>query len=91
MYRCLLTIAAVAMLSCCFAHLEKAQGQRQIAAGDARTMWVRTVDGWENSELLWLESSRFVAPSLHPTLVAGFQLSASLFVLIAFPSCAKSR
>lgn len=85
-YRFALTIGAVGILSTCLAHLEIAQGQRSTSLGHPGTSWVRTSDGWERSDLLWLESRPFVRPALHPLLVAGFQLSASLFALIAFPS-----
>ncbi|MCH2113529.1 MAG: hypothetical protein MK171_01270 [Pirellulales bacterium] len=86
MYRFVLTISAVGILGICLAHLEVAQGQRSTLLGHSRTSWVRTSDGWEPSDFLWLESRPFVRPALHPLLVAGFQLSASLFALIAFPS-----
>ncbi len=81
MYRAFATIAAVAVLSGFLAHLEHAQGER-VEAG----RWVRTADGWEPSGVLRAESHTPAAPELHPLLVAGFLLGASIFALLAFPN-----
>ena len=48
--------------------------------------WVRTADGWEPSGVLRVESRPATKDPLHPLLVASFQLGASLFALLAFPS-----
>lgn len=88
LYRFVLTTAAVAMLSYCLAHFESARGQRHMVGGPAEASWVRTSDGWAHGESLWPAQRPSVRPTLHPLLVAGFQLSASLFVLVAFPSSA---
>lgn len=85
LFRSLLTISAVAVISCCLASFEQAQGRRPVS-----TDWVRTVDGWESSTVLRLESRTPSAPTLHPALVAGFQLAVSLFALMAFPSQVRS-
>jgi len=80
-FQSVLTLSAVAALSCCIAHLEQAQGQLA-----AESNWVRTADGWEPSGVLRVESRPSETTALHPLLVASFQLGASLFVLLAFPS-----
>ena len=81
LFRPLLTISAVAAISCCIAHFERAQGQQSTTS-----TWVRTVDGWEPSGVLDVEPRPSEAINLHPALVASFQLGASLFALLAFPS-----
>ena len=87
MLRCAVTIAAVAVLSALLGHWEHARGQRGAPAATAATdtVWVRTVDGWEPNTVLQASSSSAAPPALHPLLVAGFQLSASLLALLAFP------
>lgn len=77
MYRSLVTIVAVAAISCFLVKLQHAQGQLPD--------WVRTADGWEPSGVLLVESRPLETPELHPLLVASFQLGASVFVLLAFP------
>jgi hypothetical protein len=85
--RSLCVIALVAAISGVISHLEHAQAQRH-----SHLAWVRTVDGWEPSTVLSTQSPAVSDPSLHPFLVAGFQLGASVFVLLAFPySRPKSR
>ena len=81
--RSLLIIAVVALLAAVISHLERAQAQRQVSA--APISWIRTVDGWEPSSVLSAESASS-PPSLHPSLVASFQLGVSLFALVAFPT-----
>ncbi|NOY41395.1 MAG: hypothetical protein GXP26_06110 [Planctomycetes bacterium] len=81
MFRSLLTISAVALISCFLASFEQAQGRRAVS-----TDWVRTADGWESSAVLRLEPRTQSVPTLHPALVASFQLAVSLFALMAFPS-----
>ena len=80
MLRSLLIIAAVAAISTVLSHLEHAHSQMPTAS----PAWVRTIDGWEPSSVL-TTGSNSSTPSLHPFVVAGFQLGASVFVLIAFP------
>jgi len=79
------------MLSCCLAHLENARGGRHATSDQPSNSWVRTIDGWEHREMLWLERCAVENPALHPLLVATFQLSASLFVLTAFPGAARPK
>jgi hypothetical protein len=73
-------IATVAAISGLLSHLESAHAERH-----ATPAWVRTVDGWEPSSVLTAQSISHDLPTLHPLLVAGFQLGASVFVLLAFP------
>ncbi|MDZ4659118.1 MAG: hypothetical protein SH868_16215 [Bythopirellula sp.] len=80
MLRSLFVITTVAALSGLLSHLESAQAERHTNAA-----WVRTVDGWEPSTVLTSNSLSEGSPALHPLLVAGFQLGASVFVLLAFP------
>jgi hypothetical protein len=68
--RSLLIIAVVAAIATGLSRLEHAHSQISTVS----PAWVRTVDGWEPS-----------SPVVHPALVAGFQLGASVFVLLAFP------
>ena len=90
--RPLVTIAAVALLSGFLSHWQQAQGQREVAAARAAdgSTWIRTVDGWEPSIVLESQPDPATPPTLHPLLVAGFFLSASLLALLAFPG-AQSR
>ena len=78
--RSLLIIAAVAAISTVLSQLESAHSQMPTAS----PAWVRTIDGWEPSSVLTTDTNSNT-PSLHPFVVAGFQLGASVFVLIAFP------
>jgi hypothetical protein len=68
---------------------QQAQGQREVFATDSHgATWIRTVDGWEPSHVLEPPTDPATPPALHPLIVAGFQLSASLLALLAFPeSC----
>lgn len=80
------TVASVALLSWMLSHLQQAQGQREVASvGSSSTSWVRTVDGWEPSIVLQSDPNAASPPTLHPLLVASFQVTASLFALLAFP------
>jgi hypothetical protein len=75
------TILAVAAISGWISYGERASGDLRSGAD-----WVRTADGWERRTALTVESespSRFAA--VHPGLVAAFQLTASLLVLVAIP------
>jgi hypothetical protein len=84
--RPLVTIAAVALLSGLLSQWQLAQGQKEVVAGRSDgTTWVRTVDGWERSSVLQPQPEPATPPALHPLLVAGFFLSASLLALLAFP------
>ncbi|QEG33306.1 hypothetical protein [Bythopirellula goksoeyrii] len=82
--RMLFTICAVATLSYAASHLEHAHAERATLP-----KWVRTVDGWEPASVITEMSPSL--PSLHPFLVAGFELGASVFVLLAFPGSAIRR
>ena len=80
MFRSLSIIAIVAGISTVISGWEHAQADRHIGND-----WIRTVDGWEPSAVLDAQLVPSVPPALHPGLVAGFVLGASLFVLLAFP------
>ncbi len=80
MLRSLAIIAVVAAISGLLSHWEHAQAER-----GSPLAWVRTADGWEPSAALSTHSFPHSAPTLHPLLVASFQLGASVFVLLAFP------
>lgn len=87
MLRCVVTVASVALLSGLLSHIQQAQGQRDFASvRSTGPTWVRTVDGWEPSIALKSDPDAATPPTLHPLLVASFQLSASLFALLAFPA-----
>ncbi len=90
MLRACLTIAAVAFLSACLVHLRDAQGQRPTSTDATQVAWVRTVDGWEPSSVLQLQSRPQGPPLLHPGLVASLQLGVSLFALIALPTASRA-
>ncbi|MCC6491985.1 MAG: hypothetical protein IT424_03080 [Pirellulales bacterium] len=82
MRRCLLTIAIVAAISGWIAQGERAAGRPR--GGE----WIRTAQGWESRRVL--AAAEIVRPpAVHPAVVAGLQLGASLFVLIALPSRVK--
>jgi hypothetical protein len=81
--RSLSIIVTVAAIAGVISHFESAQAERQPVVQP--TAWVRTIDGWEPSSVLTAETAS-IPPSLHPFLVASFQLGASLFALLAFPS-----
>ncbi len=80
MLRMLLTLCAVATLSYAASNMEYAGADRPTLPN-----WVRTVDGWEPASVLSTELDHATLPTLHPFLVAGFELGASVFVLLAFP------
>lgn len=85
--RSVVIILSVALLSGLLSHLQQAQGERELASASAASpKWIRTVDGWEPSRVLLPESDPALPPVLHPLLVASFQLTASLFALLAFPA-----
>jgi hypothetical protein len=83
MRRWILVVLAVAVLSALIARAERVRSAEQNAnAGGAD--WVRTADGWEPRAALTAKPlSRPL--TLHPALVAAFQMGASLLVLLAFP------
>ena len=79
MKRSLLTILTVAAISGWISRGERAASVAE--AGD----WVRTADGWEVRAVIEpYEPS--VPPPVHPAVIAGLQLGASLFFLVAFPA-----
>jgi len=86
MFRPLVTIAAVAALSCLVASLERGGGSKMAYADPGAPTWIRTIDGWEPSTVVSLEPRPLAAPALDPRLVAVFQLTASLLALLAFPT-----
>ena len=80
MKRSLLSFLIVAALSGWISSGERAAGLAT-AAND----WVRTADGWESRQAVEpAETSSRLA--VHPAVVAGIQLGASLFFLVAFPA-----
>jgi hypothetical protein len=76
--RSLLTILTVAAISGWIARGERAASIAQ--ASD----WVRTADGWE-VRLVVEPHEPSAPPPVHPAVIAGLQLGASLFFLVAFP------
>jgi hypothetical protein len=65
-------------------------GERTAGHAAHATDWVRTVDGWEPRRVI--EPFELSAPSaVHPAVIAGFQLLASLFFLAAFPARVNAR
>jgi hypothetical protein len=76
-------VATVAVIAALISHFESAQAERQSQV--TQTAWVRTIDGWEPSAVLTADSAS-TPPLLHPSLVACFEVGASLFALLAFPS-----
>ncbi|MEX0939311.1 MAG: hypothetical protein WDZ59_15720 [Pirellulales bacterium] len=51
--------------------------------------WVRTAQGWEDANR-WQRVLYRHRPALHPAVVAGVQLFASLMALLAFPAPAAT-
>ncbi|MBA3483674.1 MAG: hypothetical protein H0T51_17840 [Pirellulales bacterium] len=79
MKRSLLTILTVAAISGWIS-----RGERAASVAEASD-WVRTADGWEVRQMVEpYEPS--VPPPVHPAVIAGLQLGASLFFLVAFPA-----
>jgi hypothetical protein len=81
--RSLLIILVVAAISGWINGNERVASDAACAAD-----WIRTADGWESREVL----APYEAPApqaIHPAVVAGFQLLASLLVLAAFPARAS--
>jgi hypothetical protein len=76
--RSILVIITVASLSYWIARVERAAGQSYRTAD-----WIRTADGWESRAVLAPRPAPL--PAIHPGLVAAFELTASLLVLVAFP------
>ena len=77
MKRSLLTILTVAAISGWIS-----RGERAASVAEASD-WVRTADGWEVRAVIEpYEPS--VPPPVHPAVIAGLQLGASLFFLLAF-------
>jgi hypothetical protein len=77
--RSLLTILTVAAISGWIS-----RGERAASVAEASD-WVRTADGWEVRQVVEpYEPS--APPPVHPAVIAGLQLGASLFFLVAFPT-----
>jgi hypothetical protein len=59
------------------------------AGDDARrdSGWRRTQDGWERSSQVLQRP--VVQRSLHPSVVAGFEILAAIFALTAFPATTR--
>ena len=84
MLRTLATVLIVAGISAWISWGERTAGLTAYA-----TDWVRTADGWESRRVV--EPYRPLAPpAVHPGVIAGFQLLASLLVLAAFPASART-
>jgi hypothetical protein len=77
--RSLLTILTVAAISGWIS-----RGERAASVAEASD-WVRTADGWEVRAVIEPHEPS-VPPPVHPAVIAGLQLGASLFFLIAFPA-----
>jgi hypothetical protein len=77
--RNILVILIVAAISSWIASGEHSAGDTAYA-GD----WVRTADGWETRDVIEPYEAP-APPAVHPVVIAGFQLLASLFFLAAFP------
>ncbi len=87
MLRCVVTIVSVGLLCGLLSHFQQVQGQLEFtSARSTGTAWIRTADGWEPSIVLKSDPDAASPPTLHPLLVASFQLIASLFALLAFPA-----
>jgi hypothetical protein len=83
----LLIVLAVAALSTWIARLERAPRVAKAAAPatvHSPSDWVRTVDGWERRSAL-MAGPPVVPVSLHPGLLAAFQIGASVLALALFP------
>ncbi len=80
MKRLFITVLAMAGLCLCINSLENVQGERSPAPD-----WVRTVDGWERGSVVTYQPPAGMSFTMHPALVASFQLGMSLFFLLAFP------
>lgn len=80
MKRSLLTFLIVVAISGWISRGERAAGLAAEASD-----WVRTADGWESRQAIepYEPSS---PPAVHPAVIAGLQLGASLFFLVAFPA-----
>ena len=83
MRRSLLTIFVVVSLAAWINGLERASGVA------APPRWVRTAEGWQPRGEVDARPATLL-PSIHPALIAGFQLSAALFALLAFPAKTSS-
>jgi hypothetical protein len=57
-------------------------GLEPISQRAEAAVWRRTAQGWENM-VHWPKAQPAYESSLHPVVMAGFQLLASLFVLVA--------
>jgi hypothetical protein len=77
--RSLLTFMAVAAISGWIA-----RGERAALVANASD-WVRTADGWQVRQVLEPREPS-APPPVHPAVIAGLQLGASLFFLMAFPT-----
>jgi hypothetical protein len=85
LFRSLVTILLVSAISGWISSGERSAGQAAHA-----TDWVRTVDGWESRRVV--EAYERSAPlAVHPAVIAGFQLLASLLFLAAFPASVKHQ
>ena len=93
--RCAIVVCLVAALGGLLSHFEQTRVRSDYVDNRVESTlvdtstWVRTVDGWEPPEVLQVELPEDRTSRLHPSLVAFFQLGASLFALLAFPA-AKS-
>ena len=61
------------------------QGEQAVGLASPTGDWVHTAAGWELRTALE-RTPRRAPVDIHPSLVAAFQLGASLFFLIAFPA-----
>jgi hypothetical protein len=76
---------AVAALSAWIASAEHAPSVAAApAAHGSAEDWIRTADGWERRAAL-NPGPRVLPSSIHPGVLAGFQVVASLLALLVFP------
>lgn len=86
MRRSLFAILCVALLSAWIARIERSGGiPHTPRAAKNGAEWVRTTVGWERRAALFAAASPRPT-GIHPALIATLELSASLLVLLAFPS-----
>ncbi len=84
-HRSVLIVLAVAALSAWIASAERAPGVAAApTAHGSPEDWIRTADGWERRAAL-NPGPRVLPVSIHPGVLAGFQVVASLLALLVFP------
>ena len=85
MLRTIATILVVAAISGWIS-----RGEQAVGVSPYPTDWIRTADGWESRSVVQPQHRMAPPPPLHPVVIAGFQLLASLLFLAAFPASVRS-